>query len=104
MQSLPGAEPQDQLAHRRVRGDARGVLHVVGETGSGHHLETFVDADTEFRRKDGNLNGVELRALDLPRDRAQLAVRIDLSLYAAACIPLDGGSEIPDDLVLRFVQ
>src|SRR6516164_7639026 len=92
MQSLPGAEPQDQLAQRRVRGDARGVLHVVGETGSGHHLETFVDADTEFRRKDSDLDGVELRALYLARYRAQLAVRIDLGLDAAAGILFDGGS------------
>ena len=68
------------------------------------HFEALVDADEEFRRNDRALDGAELRALDLPRDRAELARRIDLGLDAAARILLDRRGEILGELMWRVVD
>jgi hypothetical protein len=50
------------------------------------------------------LNGAELGAFDLPRDRAQLARRIDFGLDAAAGLLVDQGGVILGELVQRLVQ
>src|ERR1700735_30401 len=94
MQTFAGAEREHQLQNRRIGGDALTVLDRIDQPGSGHHLETLVDADEEFRRNDRSLDGTELYAFDLTRDRAQLARRIDLTFDAAARIPLDRGGKI----------
>ena len=52
VQSLVGAEPEHQLQHRRIGGDALPVLDGIDEAGRGHHLEALVDADEELRRND----------------------------------------------------
>ena len=102
MQPLVGAKPEHQLEHRRIGGDALAVLDGIDEAGRGHHLEALVDADKKLRRNDGDLDRAELHALDLPRNRAQLARRIDLALDAAAGILLDRGGEILGKLVQAY--
>src|ERR1700685_602887 len=80
------------------------MLERVDETRRRHHFETLVDADEEFRRHGRDLDGAELRAFDLPRDRAELACRIDLALDTPAGIFLDQGSKILGKLMRRIVD
>ena len=80
------------------------MLHGIDQTRRGHDLEALVDADKELRRNDCGLNGAELHALDLTRNGAQLARRIDLAFDAAAQILLDDGGEIFGEQMLRFVD
>ena len=69
-----------------------------------HHLEALVDADEKFGRHDRALDRAELRALDLPRNRAQLARRIDLGLDAAAGILLQRRRIVFGEYVARIVE
>ena len=101
---LFGAKRQHQLEHRRIGGEALAVLDRIDEPRRRHHLETLVDADEKFRRNDRRLDGAELHAFDLARDRAELARRIDLALDAAAGIPLDRGSKILGQLMRPIVD
>jgi len=73
-------------------------------TRSRHHLEPVVDADEELGRKNGALDRAELRAFDLPRDRAELARGINLRLDPAAGVFLDRGGVVLGELVGRIVQ
>ena len=73
VQPFLGAKAEHQLQHRRIGGDALSVLHRLDQPGGGHDLEALVDADEELRRYVRRLDRAELRAFDLPRDRAQLA-------------------------------
>src|SRR5580700_5017968 len=57
-----------------------------------------------FGRNDRTLNRAELRAFDLPRNRAQLACRIDLGLNAAGRISLDRGGVALGELVAWIIQ
>ena len=91
---LLAPSPSISFKHRRIGGEALAVLERVDQARRRHHLEALVDADEEFRRNDRGLDGAELHAFDLARDRAQLACRIDLALDAAARIPLDRGGKI----------
>ena len=83
---------------------ALAVLERIDQPRRRHHLEALVDADEELRRNDRGLDGAELHAFDLPRNRAQLARRIDLALDAAARILLDRGGEILGELMRRIVD
>ena len=67
MQSLIGAKPEHQLQHRGIHGETLRVRNSIDQPGRGHHLEAFIDADEELRRKDRALDRAELNALDLPR-------------------------------------
>ena len=58
----------------------------------------------EFRRPYPALDRSELHALDLPRNRAELARRINLCLDAAAGILLHRGGETFQPFVLRVVD
>ena len=78
VQALVGAEAEHQLEHRRIGGDALALRQRADQARRRHHLEALIDADEEFRRQDRALDRAELRAFDLPRDRAELARRIDL--------------------------
>ena len=98
MQPLVGAKPEHQLAHRGIGGDALAVLERIDQARRGHHLETLVDADEKFRRNFHDLDGAELGAFDLSRDRAELARRIDLGLDAPAGILLDQCGEVLGEL------
>ena len=80
------------------------VLHRVDQSRGGHHLEALVHADEELGRDERALDGAELRTLDLPGDRAQLARRIDLGLDAAAGLLVDRGRDVVGDLVARCLQ
>ena len=93
-QPLGGAESEHRLEHLRVGGDTLPLLDRTDEARGGQHFEALIDADEEFRRNDRGLDRTELRAFDLPRDRAELARRKDLGLDAAAGILLDRGGEI----------
>jgi hypothetical protein len=64
------------------------MLERIDEAGSRHHLETLVDANKKLGRNGRNLDSAELRTFDLPRDRTQLACRIDFALDAPAGIAL----------------
>src|SRR3984885_600464 len=91
VQPLLGAEPEVEFLHRRIGGNAMALSRRGDEAGRRQHLETLVDTDEELRRNGGPLDGAEWPAFDLPRDRAELARRINLDLDAAAGILLDGG-------------
>ncbi len=83
-QPLIGAEPEHQLAHRRV--EARGA-HPARRNrrrrGAARTWKRVSRPDHEFRRHQLALDRAELRALDLARDRAELARGIDLCLDRA---------------------
>jgi hypothetical protein len=49
------------------------------------------------------LNGAELRAFDLPRDRTQLARRVNLGFDTTARIPLDRCSVVSREEMARIV-
>ena len=104
MDALVGAEREHHLLHFRIGRHPDGVRHAVDEARRGHHFVAGVDADQKFGRTDIALNGAELNALDLARDRPQLARRINLALDAAAGILLDHGDEILAPLMLRLVD
>ena len=103
-QALVGAEPEHQLHQLRICGDLLALLHGVDEGGCGQHAKAIVEADHEFRRHHLALDGAELRALDLPRNRAQLARRVDFRLDAAAGILLQRGGVVPGKSVGRSVH
>src|ERR1700692_2122938 len=84
VQSLVGAEPKHQLEYLGIGGETLALLHGVDQARRRHQLEALVDADEEFGRDDRALDGAELGALDLPRDRTELACGIDFGLDAAA--------------------
>ncbi len=94
VQPFVGAEREHQFQNRGVGGKTLAVLEGVDHAGRRHHFEAFIDADEEFRRNDRSLDGAELHPLDLARDRAELARRVDLALDASAGIPLDRGREV----------
>src|ERR1700722_2451915 len=102
-QTLVGPKPKYELFDRRVGGQTLPVLHGVDEARSRHHVEPLVDTDKELGWNHSALDRAELRAFDLPRDRAQLARVINFSLDPAARIPLDRGSIVLGELVGRIV-
>ena len=104
VQALVGAEPEHQFAHVRVGGQALRLGQRIDQSRRRHNLETLVDAGIEFRRRHHALDGAELSALDLPRDRAQLARRINLGLDAAVGFLVDVGGEILGELVQRLIE
>ena len=61
-------------------------------------------ADVEIDRSDIALDGAELHAFDLARDRSELAGRINLHLDAAARSLLQGFLVEFHELMLRFVD
>jgi len=83
--------PKHQLQNRRISGETLSVLHGINEPGRGHHFKAPVDADKKLRWNIRRLDGAELRTLDLSRNRAQLARRIDLGPDAPSRIPFDCG-------------
>jgi len=80
MQPFVGAEPEHQVAHRRIGGDALALRHRRHQAGRCQHFETLIDADQKLRRDDLALDGAELHAFGLALDRTQLARRIDFDL------------------------
>src|ERR1700738_4745569 len=89
MQPLLGTQPEHQFQDCRISGDPLRVLHRIGKAGRRHHLEALVHPDKEVRWNDRTLDRAELRTLDLPWDRTQLARSIDIGLYADGRIALD---------------
>jgi len=70
------------------------VHYRADESRRGQYLKALVDPDEELRRNDRALDGAELRTFDLPRDRAELACRIDLGFDAASGLLFDSGRVI----------
>jgi hypothetical protein len=104
VQSLVSPETKHQLEHSRIRRNALPLLHGADEARRGHHFEALVDADQELGREHCALDRAELSTFDLPRDRTQLACRINLRLDAPARITLERGSIILAELVRRVAQ
>ena len=94
MQPLIGAKPEHQLQDRRIGGNALSMLQGIDQARRGHHPEALVDADKKLWRNVRHLDRTKLRAFDLPRDRTQLACRIDLRFDTATRIPFDCGGKI----------
>ena len=101
---LSAPSPSSSLRTSGSCGEALRLGQRVDQAGRRHHLEALVDAGIEFRRRDHALDGAELRAFDLPRDRAELARRIDFGLDAAAGLLVDQGGVILGELVQRLVE
>ena len=68
------------------------------------HAEARIDADEEIDRADIALDGAELHALDLGRDRPKLARRVDLHLDTAVGSLLDLLLVELDELVLGLID
>src|SRR6202034_1258490 len=104
VQPFVGAKPEHQLEHLGVGGETLALIHGADQARRRHQLEALVDADEEFRRNDRTLDSAELRALDLPRDRAELARRIDFGFYAPAGILLQRRRVAFGKEITRVVQ
>ena len=103
VQPLARPEPEHQFEHLLIGGNALPLLDRAHQTRRGHDFEALVDADKEFGRNDRTLNRPELHALDLPRDRPQLARRVDFGPDAAARSLLDRGRIVLSDLMRCIV-
>ena len=68
MQPLTGTEPEHQLLHGWIGGDALRVPDRTDEPWCGQNLETLVDADEELGRLYRALDRAKLRAFDLSRN------------------------------------
>src|SRR5947207_2456890 len=80
------------------------VRFVAEQHRRGEHAKTWIDADEEIHRPDIALDIAELHALDLARDRAELACRIDLHLDAPARRLLEFFFVEFNELMLRLVD
>src|SRR5437588_10489350 len=81
-----------------------GVRFVAEQHRRGEHAKTWIDADEEIHRTDITLDIAELDALDLARDRTELACRIDLHLDATAGGLLEFFFVEFNELMLRLVD
>src|SRR5580692_5708817 len=104
MQALIGSKAQHQLEHLWIAGETLAMLQRFDQSWRGHHLEALVNADEKLGRNDRRLDRAELYAFDLPRNRAELARRINLGLDASSRQPLDRGAEILGKLMRRIVK
>src|SRR5579862_7395550 len=80
------------------------MLYRIDQAWRGHYLEAIVYADEELGRNHRALNGAELCAFDLPRNRAELAGRIDFRLDAAAGILLQRSSVVLGEEEARVIE
>ena len=103
-QALVGAQAQHQAGHRGILDGALILLAAGEQAGRTHRLIALVDADQKFGRAAPALDRGELHALDLPRNGAELACRIDLGLDPAAGILFHRGGKALEPLVLGVVQ
>jgi hypothetical protein len=101
---LVGAEPEHQLLQLGVFHNANFMRKVGNEARGGQHFVAFVDPSQKLGRSDIALNGTKLHAFDLPRNRSQLACRINLAFDSAAGVLFDHGDKPLAPLVLRFVD
>ena len=104
VQPFIGAKTEHQLLDLRIGGDPLPVIHGIDQAGRRHHLEALVDADKEFRRNERALDGAELGAFDLSRNRAELARRINLGFDAAAGILLQRSGISLGEEIARIVE
>src|SRR5580704_9961988 len=85
-QALVGAQSKHQAGHRGSLDSAFRLLAAGEQAGRAHRLVAVVDADQELWRSPPTLDRGELHALDLPRNGAELARRIDRGFDPAAGI------------------
>ena len=93
MQTFVGAKPEVEFPHCLVAGDFLPLRDGGDEAWCRQHLKAFIDADKKLRRNDRALDGAELRAFDLARDRAKLARRVEFDFDPAAGVLLDVGTQ-----------
>jgi len=103
-QALVAAEPQHQAGHRRILDGALVLLAALEQAGRAERFVALVDADQEFGRPGPALDRAKLHALDLPRNGAELARRIDSGLDAAAGVLLHGRGKAFEPFVLGVVH
>src|ERR1700682_4156822 len=103
-QTLVGAQSQHQAGHRGIL-DGALILRAGGEqAGRAHRLVALVDADQKFGRPAPALDRGKLHALDLPRNGAELARRIDLGFDQAPRVLFYRCGKALEPLVLGVVQ
>ncbi len=103
-QAFACPQPEKHVADRRIAEHPHILLTAREQAGRAERLVTRIDADKKLRRSDPALDRSELRALDLPRDRAELTPRVELGLDPAAGIPLHRCSKSLHPFVLHVVD
>ncbi len=104
MNPLVGAKPEHQLLQLGVFHNANFMRKVGNEARGRQHFIAFVDPSQKLGRSDIPLNRAELHAFDLPRNRSQLACRINLAFDSAAGVLFDHSDKPLAPLVLRFID
>jgi hypothetical protein len=103
-ESLVGPEREDRLVQVGIGERGRCIVAIAKQDRRAEHAVALVDADVEIGRADEAFDGPELQPFDLPGDRPELALRIDLDLDASAAALLDLLLVDLDVFVLRLVD